>query len=320
MTDRTRHPFRFGALAMTPTPTRGAWTDEARRIEAAGYATLQVSDHVVRTPLAPLVALAAAAQVTTTIGLGTLVLDNDFREPAMLVKEAATLDALSDGRFELGLGAGWLDEDYLLSGITQERPGVRIAKLRETVAILRAAFGSNGAPVTVTGEHYDVRDLPTVPAPVRPGGPRLLLGGGGPKVLRLAASEADIVGVNLMNTEGHTGPGAAASAYADAIDAKIAVVDEAAAAAGRDPERHVMCYWAEVTEDPEEALRRKVAALPIPVTVEEIARSPHCLVGPLGALRERVAELRERWGFSYFSVYAADAGSVAALVEATAGT
>ena len=316
----TTRPFRFGALAMTPTPSRHAWADEARRIEAAGFSTLQVSDHVVRTPLAPIVALAAAAQVTTTIGLGTLVLDNDFREPAVLAKEIATLDALSDGRVELGLGAGWLDEDYTLSGITQERPGVRIAKLREAVGILRAAFATDGSPVTVEGSHYSVRDMPTVPAPVRPGGPRLLLGGGGPRVLRFAASEADIVGVNLRNSEGHTGPGAAASAYADAIDAKIAVVEQAAAAAGRDPERHVMCYWAEVTEDPEQTLRRKVAALPIPVAPEQLAQSPHCLVGPVNALRERVEELRERWGFSYFSVYAADAASVAALVEATAGT
>ena len=316
----TPRPFRFGALAMSPTRSRQLWADEARRIEATGFATLQVSDHVVRTPLAPLVALAAAAQVTTTIGLGTLVLDNDFREPAMLAKEVATLDALSDGRVELGLGAGWLEEDYRLSGIAQERPGVRIARLQETVRILRAAFGSDGSPVTIEGSHRTVRDMPTVPPPVRPGGPTLLLGGGGPRMLRFAASAADIVGVNLLNTEGHTGPGAAASAYAEAVDAKIAVVDEAAAAAGRDPERHVMCYWAEVTDDPEEALRRKVAALPIPVTPDQVARSPHCLVGPVGALRERVEELRERWGFTYFSVYAADAASMAPLVAAAAGT
>lgn len=247
------HGLRFGCLAMTPTRSRQEWLDQARQTEERGFSTLQVSDHFVRTPLAPLVALSAAAQVTSTIRLGTLVLDNDFRHPAVLAKEISTLDQLSDGRVELGLGAGWLDEDYEVSGITMDSPGARINRLAEAVQVLRGAF--TGDAVSTKGTHYRADGLRAVPHPVQRPAPPLLLGGGGPRVLRLAARHADIVGINLLNAEGHTGPGSARSAYEDAIDEKVAVVRAAATEAGRDPQLHVIAYWAEVTDEPESAIR-----------------------------------------------------------------
>ncbi len=139
-------------------------------------------------------------------------------------------------------------------------------------------------------------------------------------MLRLAARHADIVGINLLNAEGHTGPGSARSAYEDAIDEKVAVVRAAATEAGRDPQLHVIAYWAEVTDEPESAIRRKINQLGIPVTPEQLVHSPHCLIGPLGYLTDRIAQLRERWGFSYFTVYDRDAQSCAPLVSALAGS
>jgi len=310
------HGLRFGCLAMTPTRSRQEWLDQARQTEERGFSTLQVSDHFVRTPLAPLVALSAAAQVTSTIRLGTLVLDNDFRHPAVLAKEISTLDQLSDGRVELGLGAGWLDEDYEVSGITMDSPGARINRLAEAVQVLRGAF--TGDAVSTKGTHYRADGLRAVPHPVQRPAPPLLLGGGGPRVLRLAARHADIVGISLLNAEGHTGPGSARSAYEDAIDEKVAVVRAAATEAGRDPQLHVIAYWAEVTDEPESAIRRKIDQLGIPVTPKQLVHSPHCLIGPLGYLTDRIAQLRERWGFSYFTLYDRDAQSCASLVSALA--
>lgn len=310
-------PFQFGCLAMTPVGSQADWVEQARRAEARGFATLQVSDHFDRTPLPPLIALAAAAQVTSSIRLGTLVLDNDFRHPAVLAKEIAGLDVLSGGRVEIGLSAGWLDGDYEVSGIAKDRPGVRIARLSQAVQIIKAVLAEAG-PATLDTGHYAVRGLVSTPPAVQQPHPPLLLGGGAPRMLTLAAREADIVGVNMRNDEGRSGPVAARSAYRDAIDEKVTFVRDVAGQHGRDPLLHVIAYWAEVTEHPREALERKIAQLGIPVNADDIVDSPHCLVGPLNALIERLAEMRERWGVSYVTVYERDSASIAPLLAALA--
>ncbi len=310
-------PFRFGQLMMLPTLSRAAWLDEVRRVEATGYASVQVTDHTDRTPMAPLVALSAAAQVSSALRLGTLVLANDFRRPAVLAKEIATLDLLSDGRAEIGLGAGWLRTDYDQAGVELVRPGLRIARLAETVDILRGF--SSGEATTYQGVHYTVTGLPSVPPPVQRPHVPLLLGGGGRRILTLAAQRADIVSVNFMISEGYTGPRAAQSALDTATDEKIALIREVAAATGRDPELHLVAYWAEVSEDREAAIARQIARTGIPISPEDVVTSPHCLVGPLAYLKDRLAELRERWGFSYVSIHDRNAKGCAELVAAMAG-
>jgi probable F420-dependent oxidoreductase len=310
-------PFRFGQLAMLPPTSRAAWTDQVRAAEADGYSSIQVTDHTDRTPMAPLVALAAAAQVSSSLRLGTLVLANDFRHPAFLAKEVATLDLLSDGRVELGLGAGWLQTDYDQAGIELRRPGVRIDRLAETLDILDGF--SSGGPTSYRGAHYRVTDLPTVPAAVQRPHVPLLLGGGGRRVLTLAARRADIVGVNLMNAEGFSGSRATRSALERATDEKIAVIREVAAAAGRDPELHLVAYWAEVADDVDAAVERQIKKTGMPITPEEVMTSPHCLIGPLGALKERLAQLRERWGFSYISIHDRNSAGCTALVDVMSG-
>ena len=310
--------LRLGCLAMDPVATRRQWLDTARQAEDRGFTTLQVSDHFDRTPLAPLLALSAAAQVTTMIRLGTLVLDNDFRAPAVLAKQIATCDLLCDGRLEVGLGAGWLAEDYRVSGIRFDPPGQRISRLAETVRILKAVLGGDG-PATVVGEHHQINGLRGVPASTQRPHPPLLIGGGGRRMLTLAARQGDIVGVNLMNGEGLTGAASARSAYEDAVDAKVGIIRAAAGAAALKLPIHMIVYWAEVTEHPAEAIERKVAQVGIPVSPERVRDSPHCLVGPLGQLVERVAQMRERWGFSYLTFYQRDVEGCLPLINALAG-
>ena len=186
--------FRF-ALSCSGTGIENGeqFTELARKAEALGYSTLFVPDHFVDHPLAPTVALTHAAAVTTTLRVGSFVLGNDYRHPVVLARDMATLDVLSEGRLELGIGAGWMTGDYEKAGMTLDRPGVRIARLSEAIAVLKGLFAPG--PFTFDGEHYQVHDLDGAPEPVQQPIP-FLIGGGGRKILGLAAREAQIVGVN----------------------------------------------------------------------------------------------------------------------------
>ncbi|GAY07192.1 TIGR03621 family F420-dependent LLM class oxidoreductase [Pseudonocardia sp. N23] len=301
--------MEFGVLMMEAVTSAGQWRDRARRMEDDGLSTLHATDHFDRAPVSPLVALAAAAQVTSRIRLGTLVLNNDFRTPAVLAKEIASLSVLCDGRLEIGVGAGWMDDDYEVSGIVREPAGRRIDRLGGTLELLRALFPRDGvatAAVDLDAPGVAVRDLRNIPAPTS--SPRLFVGGGGRRVLGLAGRTADVVGINFDVREGRLGAHATASATAAATDEKVAWVR--AAAGDRDPLLHLVAYWSEVTEDPEAAAARRIAALGLDLTPDELLASPHALIGPAGAVAERLAELRERWGFGYVSFYEQDLPSM----------
>lgn len=312
--------MEFGALMMDPVTSAAQWRDRARRIEDAGLATLQVSDHFDRSPVSPLVALAAAAQVTSRVRLGTLVLNNDFRHPAVLAKEIASLQVLCAGRLEIGIGAGWTIADYEVSGIDREPPARRVDRLAGTLALLRELFPAAGSPpgpagVTFDGPGYAVRGLRNVPEPDR--APRLLVGGGGRRVLGLAARHADVVGINFDIREGRIGPHATASASAAATDEKVALVR--AAAGGRGPALHLVAYWAEVTERPVEAARRRIGSMGLDLSPEQLLASPHALIGPAGQVAERLDELRRRWGFGYVTFYEEDLDSMLPVVSSLGG-
>ncbi len=169
-------------------------TERARKAEALGYSSFFVPDHFVDHDLAPTVALAHVAAVTDTLRVGPLVLGNDYKHPVVLAREMATLDLLSDGRLELGIGAGWMTVDYEKAGIPLDRPGVRIARLAESIAVLKGLFARG--PFTFHGEHYRVTDLDGMPKPPQGADLPFLIGGGGRKILGLAAREAKIVGIN----------------------------------------------------------------------------------------------------------------------------
>src|SRR5215469_6245 len=190
-----RHDRRFRfAVQVGHTATGQEWADLAREAESLGYASLSMPDHFgEQFAVGP--ALAAAAAATTTLRIGTLVYDNDYRHPVVLAKEAATLDVLSGGRLELGLGAGWQTTDYEQSGIPCDPVGVRIDRMVEGLRVLKGLMADG--PFSFQGEHYAVAGLDGLPKPVQRPHPPVLIGGGGRRILGIAGREADIVGIGV---------------------------------------------------------------------------------------------------------------------------
>ncbi|CAN5606942.1 LLM class F420-dependent oxidoreductase [soil metagenome] len=286
-------PFRFGVQCSSPpSVTARSWRELARRTEDLGYHRLTVSDHL-DDQLAPVAALMAAADATTTLRVGVLVLSNDYRHPAVLAKEAATLDILSEGRFELGLGAGWMTTDYERAGIPMDAPSVRIARLEEAIQVVKGLLSEG--PCHFEGEHYRIDGLAGSPKPVQQPLP-LLIGGGGRKVLELAGRHADIVGLNPKLPGGVIDAAAGPDATAAATERKIGWVREAAGDRFADIELHTRIHLAAVTDD-----RMGVAealAVGFGLTVEESLATPHALVGSVDQIVEDLLERRERFGIS----------------------
>jgi probable F420-dependent oxidoreductase len=308
-------PFRFG-IQVKSTGSRGEWVELARRVESLGYSTLTMPDHFDE-QFAPIPALQCAADATTTLRLGAAVHDNDYKHPLVLAKELATLDVLSDGRLQLGLGAGWLRADYDWSGIPYDAPGVRISRFVEALSVIRSAFAPG--PCSFSGEHYTITDYNGLPKPVQTNVP-LLIGGGGPRVLKFAARNADIVGVNSTMTSGAVDQAMFDTMTAEAVDAKVAIVREAAAEAGRLDaiEMSIRAFMVFVTDDVDKALDTLAEFTGMPRTL--IARSPFALIGPVPKIVEELQARRDQWGFSYVVAGQNDIEPFAKVVEALAGT
>ena len=305
-------PFRFG-LQCRATGGAASWTDLARRAEALGWSTLTLPDHF-ESAFAPTPALMAAADATTTLRVGTMVYANDYRHPVVLAKEAATLDVLTGGRFELGIGAGWMTTDYEQAGIPLDRPGTRIDRLAESLRILRALWSD--APCTFEGAHHRITDLDGHPKPLTPGGPPIVIGGGGGRVLRLAAREADVVGVNVNLAGGVIDSRAIGFGTADATDEKLAWIHEAAA--GRDPEIHVRVHLAMVTDDRDGVIDELAGGFGL--TPDQARETPHALIGDVSQICDQLVERRERWGMSYLGLSADQLEPFAPVIARLAGT
>jgi probable F420-dependent oxidoreductase len=279
--------FRFGVV-FTEQMGGPAWADYARRLEGDGFSTLLVADHFAN-PMACGPLMLAAAAATTTLRVGSYVYDNDFRHPALLAKEAATIDVLSGGRLELGLGAGWHKEEYDAVGIPFDPPGVRVSRLEESVEILLRLF--EGGPVTFEGTHYRMDGHEGLPTPIQRPIP-LLIGGGGPRMLRLAAKRAQILGLVPPSLPG--GGLDPDKFSAEAMDAKIAALEAAISEDGRidgGPERSVLLFQMYPSEQ----------NVPTDdwVRPDLVAESPYVLLGDPGAMVETLLSRRERWGLSY---------------------
>ncbi|HEY1739514.1 MAG TPA: TIGR03621 family F420-dependent LLM class oxidoreductase [Acidimicrobiia bacterium] len=308
--------FRFAVICSgSTTPDAKSFTELARRAEAAGYSTLYVPDHFEEHPLAPTVALAHAAAVTTTLRVGPLVLGNDYKHPVVLAREMATLDMLSGGRLELGIGAGWMTVDYEKAGIPLDRPGVRIERLAESITILKGLFAPG--PFTFSGSHYQVRELDGAPKPVQQPVP-FVIGGGGPKVLALAAKEADIIGINanLRSGDGNT-PDAAKSLTPAATDAKLATLRAAAGARFDDLEIQTLVGFVHVTDDAGPIFEGMAGHFG--VTPEEARLAPVTLVGSQDEMVDLLEARRERWQMSYVVIDAAFAEAFEPVVARLAG-
>lgn len=283
--------FRFG-LQVMGAPSRGSWQEQARQAEDLGFDTIVVPDHVVDGLFSPMVALGSMAEVTSRLRLGTFVLNNDFRHPALLAREAAVVDLLSDGRLELGLGAGHAEPEYSEIGLAFDPGPTRVERLEESVRILRRLFA--GEAVTVTGEHYALREHSLSPR----SRPTLLVGGNGDRVLRLAAEQADIVGLTGLGRVLPDGQHAAMNWGSHQIDAKIATVREAAGARIEQLELNALVQHVEITPDRRTLIGSIADGLG--GDVEAMLTAPYLLVGTVDEIVEQLHRARERWGFTYF--------------------
>jgi probable F420-dependent oxidoreductase len=309
-----RRAFRFGVIS-TGSEDAPAWREKARRAEALGYTSLLVPDHL-QPQWGPLVALAIAAEATGRLRVGTLVLSNDYRNPVLLAKEIATLDLASGGRVELGLGAGWKRDDYDAAGLRFDPPGARIERLAEALRAMKALWASED-PVALRGPHYAIAGAVGTPRPHSRPHPPICIGGGGRRILELAAREADIVSLNATLRGGALGPGTLASASPAGFDQKLAWVRDAAGARFASIELQCHCPFVTVGAEGKaalEALGRGLGLAP-----EEAAEFPLALCGEPEALCDALLRRRERWGFSYTIVPSDRMEAFAPVVARLAG-
>jgi probable F420-dependent oxidoreductase len=306
--------FRF-ALQLSQAASPAAWRERARKAEDLGYSTLYVPDHL-DDQWAPMVALTVAAEATTTLRVGTLVLDNDFRHPVVLAKEAATLDVVTGGRFEFGLGAGWMTTDYELSGIPMDKPAVRVARLAESLEIMRAMWRDGSA--TFDGEHYRVSAAAGTPVPTTPGGPPLVIGGGSKRILTLAGRYADIVSIVPSLSAGYIGPEVAAEGVVEKYADRVRWVREAAGDRAGDLE--FQCWTAAVQVVPNgDEVVASLAPL-FDLTPEQLRAAPLALIGTVEEITETLRKRREELGFSYIVVHEAEMDALAPVIAELAGT
>ena len=292
------HPrkFRFG-VQVNAAPDGPAWAALARKAEGLGFSSLFLPDHF-GDQLAPVPALMAAADATTTLRVGALVWDNDYKHPVVLAKEAATIDLLSGGRLEFGIGAGWMNTDYEESGIPKERDGIRIARLLEAIAIYKGLWAAG--PFSFDGDHYHIANLEGLPKPAQRPGPPILVGGGAPKVLGIAAREADIVGINPTLPKGYIDASAAADTTPSTVDKKLQWVRDAAGERFDQLELNILVFAA--TVGPNAGAARDQTAQLFSISAEDLDASPYVWVGEAAVVADQLRAARDRWGTSYFVV------------------
>jgi len=306
-------PFRFGVQSSSA-KTRADWLDIARRTEDQGYSCLTMPDHYDE-QLAPVPALMTAANVTTTLRIGALVWDNDYKHPAVLAKELATMDVLCDGRLELGIGAGWMISDYEQMGMPYDSAKIRIDRFVEGIKVIKGAMAQG--PFSFSGEHYTITGYNGTPKPIQAPCPPILIGGGGKRVLSIAAREADIIGINATMSAGVVGADTFLTMTAAAVDEKVDIVRVAAGARLADIEMNVRAFLVNITDDAAGAAADIAAMIGVePRMVEE---TPFALVGPPSKLIEDLIAGRERWGLSYIIVGDDQIDAFAPVVSALNG-
>ena len=314
------HPFRFGVICERMQSAE-EWIAKARFAESAGYSTFLIRDHFIREPFgdqfAPMVALMAAASATKTLRVGNLVLDNDYRHPVVLAKEAATLDLLSRGRFELGIGAGWLKAEYEQAGMSFDAPGVRVNRLKEALHVLKGLF--DDLPLTFSGSHYNISQLGNFPKPLQRPHPPILIGAGSKRMLELAAQEANIIGILPKALPDGTISEEVAERLPATMEQKIAWVRQAAGERMSQLELNMVIapVFTERREERTEQLIRERGWRG--VTVEQALEMPSIFVGSADQMAEAMWRRRELYGFSYYVVSDVQMEAFAPVVALLAG-
>jgi probable F420-dependent oxidoreductase len=322
----TTRPIRFGFTGGASSK-REKLLDSARTVEALGYSTFGLADHFVR-PFAPLIAGQAVADATTTLRITQTVLAQDFRQPAVLAKELASLDVLSGGRLQVGLGAGWLRQEYEAASIRFDSASVRIERLEETAIILKGLFGDE--PFTFEGEHFKIDHLKGTPTPAQRPRPPIMIGGGGRKVLSVAARQADIVQLMPSNPGGRSLLDASQFS-AEAIEEKTGWIRDAAGSRFDEIELSAQLLECAVTDRPEEHLSdfadriamvtERMGGARVTFDAKDLRKSPIVAVGSLDDVCERLVDTRDRYGISYFAApIDAKPEVLAPVIEALAGT
>ncbi len=308
--------FRFGIIAKQAR-SGDEFAALARRTEDLGYSTFFMPDHFVDHALAPIPGIMAAAAATTSLRVGTLVLGNDYKHPVVLANEAATIDLLSGGRLELGIGAGWMTADYEQGGFPLESAGTRIGRLEEAITVLKGLMAEG--PLTFTGEHYRIAGLDGEPKPVQRPHPPLVIGGGGPKILGVAARHAQIVGINA-NLRAGAGehPDSVRSLTGEATDRKLGWLRDAAGARYDDLEIQTLTGFVHVTDDPDAIAQGIAGHFGVPAAVA--LETPAVLVGTEQQMVDELERRRDRWDMSYVVVPEEFVDVAAPLVERLAGT
>jgi probable F420-dependent oxidoreductase len=317
-----QRPFRFGVLSerIVDAPQL---RDLARRVEALGYSTLVFADNI-GAGYAPVPAMVVAADATTRLRVGSYVFDNDFRHPVLLAKEAATVDLLTGGRLELGLGAGWFQPEYEQAGIRFDPAAVRIQRMEEALRCIKGWF--SGPPTSFEGRYFAIRGLRGVPGPVRQTAPPILLGGGGRRVLSIAAREADIVALGPRGSDSG-GDVDYRTLTVEATVRKLAWVRDAAGSRFDRLELNTFPMLAPVTVT-DDALRvaRELAQRihrqqpGLELAEREVLASPHCFIGTIEQMASKLRQQRHELGLSYVVVRERDLETFGRVVERTAST
>ncbi|HTN81345.1 MAG TPA: TIGR03621 family F420-dependent LLM class oxidoreductase [Acidimicrobiales bacterium] len=319
-------PFRFGLQAFEGA-TADDWWATVARTEALGYSTLFTSDHYFGpgrisestghrpVDMAPLVSIAMAAAVTSTLRIGCRVFACDYHHPVVLAKETATLDLLSNGRLEVGLGAGWVRDEYDGLGIPMDSAGLRIARLAAFVDLLRAHW--SGHQIEIDNDFVHVDGFAGRPLPAQPGGPPIMIGGGAPKVLGLAGRVADIVSLNFDNSSGRLGASSILSSGAEATQQKLQWIRDGAGDRFEDVEIEIGAYFVAVGPSASDQLDAMAARFG--VTADEFASHPHALFGTVDQICDTLQTRRERYGISYVTVAQRYLEEFAPVVEALTG-
>ncbi|GER91153.1 LLM class F420-dependent oxidoreductase [Dictyobacter vulcani] len=294
-----QRPFRFGVVGGSA-QSRQAWVTYAQRLEELGYSTLLLPDRM-QMGLAPFASLSIAAAVTTSLRVGSYVFCNDYRHPAILAKEIATLDMLSDGRFEIGLGAGVGPMDYTQMGLPFESAGIRVGRVEETISIIKQFFTLER--VNFTGKYYTITDLPGLPRPVQQPHPPIFIGSAGRRLLSIAAQQANSIAPNLKY----------AAREVDPTDASIAQkIDWIREAAGERFDQLELCQsdFNLVLTDSSVEIPRVLAGPPMPIKNTPMSTEQAV---------EHFLKQREELGFSYIQVSERQMENFAPVVARLAG-